>query len=341
MKIENIAVKALVVLTAIFLLSSSTAWAEPLRGDTNCDGIVSTPDLDIFEEEYYKLTYGDPSTQCQSCGDFGMIECGETCVDNSTDEGNCGSCGNSCQYGEICYNGNCYVICEGCGCPPGLIDCGGTCVDNSTDEDNCGTCGNTCESDEICDNGTCVSTPPAPVAKTGQTTCYADNGTIIDCAGTGQDGDHQAGVEWPNPRFTDNGDGTVTDNLTGLIWLKNANCFGTRTWGNALSDCNNLDNGTCELTDGSQAGDWRLPNVKELQSLIDYEYYNPALPNTDATDKWTQGEPFTNVQSNYYWSGTSYAYNPTSAWNVSMYIGSVNLNSKTYYSYVWPVRSDN
>ena len=34
------------------------------------------------------------------------------------------------------------------------------------------------------------------------------------------------GVAWPNPRFTDNGNGTVTDNLTGLIWLKNANCFG-------------------------------------------------------------------------------------------------------------------
>jgi hypothetical protein len=32
------------------------------------------------------------------------------------------------------------------------------------------------------------------------------------------------GVAWPNPRFTDNSDGTVTDNLTGLIWLKNANC---------------------------------------------------------------------------------------------------------------------
>ncbi len=54
------------------------------------------------------------------------------------------------------------------------------------------------------------------VLKTGQTTTFA----------TGDDGDYQAGVPVPNPRFTDNGDGTVTDNLTGLTWLKNASCLG-------------------------------------------------------------------------------------------------------------------
>ena len=54
------------------------------------------------------------------------------------------------------------------------------------------------------------------------------------CKGTGQDGEIQAGVPWPNPRFTDNEDGTVTDHLTGLIWLKNGNPFGTRNWDQAL-----------------------------------------------------------------------------------------------------------
>ena len=62
------------------------------------------------------------------------------------------------------------------------------------------------------------------VPQTGQTKCYDNVGQEIDCEDTGQDGDFQAGVEWPVPRFTDNADGTVTDNLTGLIWLKNANC---------------------------------------------------------------------------------------------------------------------
>ena len=60
--------------------------------------------------------------------------------------------------------------------------------------------------------------------KTGQTLCYDSLGAVVPCAGTGQDGEIKAGVAWPSPRFTDNSNGTVTDNLTGLIWLKNANC---------------------------------------------------------------------------------------------------------------------
>ena len=59
--------------------------------------------------------------------------------------------------------------------------------------------------------------------------CYDPDGKIIDCAGTGQDGELQAGVAWPEPRFIDNRDGTVTDNLTGLMWLKDAGCMGQAT----------------------------------------------------------------------------------------------------------------
>jgi hypothetical protein len=66
--------------------------------------------------------------------------------------------------------------------------------------------------------------PPCPIPQTGQ--------EISDA--TGDDGDLQMGVPWPNPRFTDNGDGTVIDNLTGLMWAKNANIYGTRTWSEAL-----------------------------------------------------------------------------------------------------------
>ena len=60
--------------------------------------------------------------------------------------------------------------------------------------------------------------------KTGQTTCYGgtSGATVIPCTGTGQDGELQTGLAWPNPRFTDNGDQSVTDNLTGLIWTKDA-----------------------------------------------------------------------------------------------------------------------
>ena len=159
----------------------------------------------------------------------------------------------------------------------------------------------------------------APTPKTGQRTSYA----------TGDDGDLEKGVAWPTPRFTDNGDGTITDNLTGLIWLKNANCFGIRSWNNALSDSNGLENGECGLTDGSSAGEWRLPNYRELFSLVDAENYNPALPS---------GNPFNNVQSNYYWSSTTLATWTELVWVVGMGDGFVGNDYKVFDGYVWPVR---
>ena len=66
----------------------------------------------------------------------------------------------------------------------------------------------------------CPPDGPAPVPKTGQTSCYDEFGDEINCASTGQDGDYQQGILWPNPRFRDNGNGTVTDNLTGLNGLR-------------------------------------------------------------------------------------------------------------------------
>jgi hypothetical protein len=182
--------------------------------------------------------------------------------------------------------------------------------------------------DSPCPCSTQGCDPPAPVEKSGQTTSYA----------TGDDGDLETGVEWPNPRFTDNGDGTVTDNLTGLIWLKNANCFGLRTWNNALSDSNGLENGECGLTDGSGPGDWRLPNKKELISITHDECSRPAVPNTTGTGCWSAGDPFTNVSNNYHWSSTTGAFNTDVAWVVDVFIGFVDGNLKTYSNYVWPVR---
>jgi len=159
--------------------------------------------------------------------------------------------------------------------------------------------------------------------KTGQTKCYNTSGGEIPCAGTGQDGEIQAGVARPDPGFTDHGDGTITDNLTGLMWTKNANLpGGTTNWPQALDYANNL----------TLAGhsDWRLPNRKELHSLTDYSRYNPSLPS---------GHPFTNVQAGHYWSSTTYAGYPDGAWIVGMWDGYVRNSSKSDYSYyVWPVR---
>ena len=56
-------------------------------------------------------------------------------------------------------------------------------------------------------------------------------------------GPYREGVAWPTPRFTDNGNGTVTDNLTRLIWMKNANAFGMKNWADALTIANTLASG--------------------------------------------------------------------------------------------------
>ena len=165
-----------------------------------------------------------------------------------------------------------------------------------------------------------------------QDICTAED----DC----DDGNLERGVEKQllKDRFTDNGDGTVMDNLTGLIWLKDANCFGMRAWYNALSDCNGLSSSSCGLTDGSNVGDWRLPNRNELASLVNKGYYNPAVPNTTGTGKWSEGDPFNNVRSYSYWSSPVDASTAVSAWGVNVYSGRVYDFSKTSYGYVWPVR---
>jgi len=185
----------------------------------------------------------------------------------------------------------------------------------------------------------------ARVSKTGA-------GDIADYTeDTNEDGTLQKGVDWPVPRFTDNGNGTVTDNLTGLIWLRNANCTdtvgginksdsgGVLSWANALTWSNNLASGFCGLSDDSSAGDWRLPNVLELQSLIHYGFINPAVPNTAGTGQWTEGNPFTGVVLNLYWSATPWAWETNHAWTVSPENGQVwNLEKVQICCYAWPVQ---
>ena len=143
-------------------------------------------------------------------------------------------------------------------------------------------------------------------------------------APAGSDGALEKGVPWPSPRFTDNGNGTVTDNLTGLMWLKNANNAGTQmNWTGALGYCNGLTYATYT--------DWRLPNRFELESLLDMSQYNPALPS---------GHPFTSVQSDYYWTSTTHANTTIHAWFVHLREGIVNADGKVFTKYyVWPVRA--
>ncbi len=159
----------------------------------------------------------------------------------------------------------------------------------------------------------------AAVPKTGQT-------QTTSCR-TGDDGDLEKGVAWPDPRFTDNGNWTVTDNMTGLMWVKAPHYLsensGGKTWNNAIDFCNGL----------SFAGhsDWRLPNVRELQSLIDYGRILPALP---------YGHPFTDDPSFHYWSSSTHAGLSGYAWAVGLSHGDVDyVNKTTFQFHVWPVRA--
>ena len=177
----------------------------------------------------------------------------------------------------------------------------------------------------------------APVPRTGS----------IRSNATGDDGDLLKGIVWPVPRFTDNEDGTVTDNLTGLIWLKDANCFEPKPWPEAVDLCNNLASGQCGLTDGSEIGDWRMSNIKELLSLISYRFYNPPLPNTVGTDKWVEGDPFTGVfgvqNHKSFASSTNYLNSPNQVWKVYFFdgrTGSTSFGDGTMVR-VWPVRGGN
>ncbi len=180
--------------------------------------------------------------------------------------------------------------------------------------------------------------------------------SILDAAGTaqipqtgfkasyyvGDDGYIRAGVGWPDKRFTDNANETVTDNLSGLIWTKNGNLMETRdsyfdnddiegdgkvVWQHALDYI-------AELNSDKYLGynDWRLPNRKELRSLADYSRINPALNEETRT-------VFMNVHSGYYWSSSTYAEHTFQAWYIHMGDGGVVNSSKLGYGYVWPVRA--
>ena len=182
---------------------------------------------------------------------------------------------------------------------------------------------------------------PAPVAiesnggrlpATGQTRCYmaVNPWEETDCGSEehpGQDGFHQAGCPTEG-RFVDNGDGMVTDNCTGLMWEQaTADTDGDGdvdkddmvTWAEALRYCEDLD--------FAGHDDWRLPNVRELQSIVDYARHGPAV------------DPVFSVESKWYWSSSSYNLAPGHAWNVGFDYGGVSRDRKGYDYYVRAVRT--
>lgn len=159
------------------------------------------------------------------------------------------------------------------------------------------------------------------VLKTGQTATF----------NPGDDGDLELGAA---RSYTDNGDGTITDNVTGLMWEKLTNdatihdkddCY---TWANAFA---------MKITDLNTANfaghnDWRLPNINELQTLADYGRSFPAID-----PAFNNGVDSFNGSSGY-WSSTTFASVVTSAWSVNLGDGNVGAFAKTNCGGVRAVR---
>lgn len=191
-----------------------------------------------------------------------------------------------------------------------------------------------------CSGGGAQDEPPPPepavrLPRTGQA-------VSADPAGAGRDdGALRVGVAWPSPRFTDGGDGTVQDALTGLAWLKDANCMKTQApW---LDTDGTSGDGAVKLPQaiafaeslpipgcGGAHDDWRLPNLLELQSLFDYSSVGFMLAQAG----------FSTVQMGYpgYWTSTGES---GSGWDLSINVenGIVQMSwPSASEAYVWPVR---
>jgi hypothetical protein len=160
--------------------------------------------------------------------------------------------------------------------------------------------------------------------QTGQTGCYDEAGRAIPCPGSGQDGSFRSGLAWPVPRFKPAG-ALVEDLLTGLTWTAHANpAEFPLPWGEALDYIRSMN-------ERAEHGfsDWRLPNRRELRSLISYQTRRPALP---------EQHPFAGVFLGWYWTSTTAAINPAYAWYVHMDGARMFYGRKDQDCLFWPVR---
>jgi len=145
----------------------------------------------------------------------------------------------------------------------------------------------------------------------------------------GMDGWYKTGVTVNHPRFTTVKTNCITDNLTGLMWVRDLNTVNSGIplkWQGALTLIANANKGSgyCGYID------WHLPTVNELQSLNNY--------GESSMTRWLTAQGFMNVLATNYWSSTSYAPDTNLAWYVNVNNGYVTAGYKYGSTFVWPVR---
>jgi uncharacterized protein DUF1566 len=263
------------------------------------------------------------------CGD-GTIDPGESCEPTDLGGASCTSLGFT--SGTLACRPGCTFDTSGCASSPPPGTCGNGTIEIPERCDGADLGGATCTSLGYALGGTLACTDwcaydtsrcVRPFPATGQTMCWNAAGTAIPCAGTGQDGDVQAGATLA---YGDNGDGTITDTNTGLVWEKLADDGSIHDkddvypWTNAFSvKIAALNTVPCF------AGhcDWRVPNLRELASLQNLGTYPSVSPAFDAgciAGCTVLTCSCTNT-SQYYWSSSAYAGAPSNAWVADFGIG--------------------
>jgi hypothetical protein len=280
------------------------------------------------------------------CGD-GAIGSGEQCEGADLGGADCQSLGFA--SGTLACTPGCQLDTSGC-VPNPPTSCGNGTIEAPESCDGADLGGATCTSlgfalgGSLACTGSCgydtSSCTAQALPASGQTTCWDGTGAVVPCAGTGQDGEIQAGATLA---YQDNGDGTITDLNTRLQWEKLASDGSVHDKGQPYSWADAFAVKIAALnTVPCFAGhcDWRLPNVRELQTIADYERMNPAVSaafNTGCIPGCTVTTCSCTASSNY-WSSSTYVVTPSSAWYVFFLDGNAFAFSKTFLALVRAVR---